>query len=62
MRKFRCVSVNEGNKLNFTVGKVYETDDNMLRCKTDCGYVLTRVKIMNEHDFKCGLVFEEVFE
>lgn len=62
MRKFRCVSVNEGNKLNFTVGKVYETDDNMLRCKTDCGYVLTRVKIMNEHEFKCGLVFEEVFD
>ena len=62
MRKWKCVSVNNGNSDIFTVGKIYETDDRMLNCKVDSGYVLTNVPIFEKRDAGIGLVFEEVFE
>ena len=62
MRKWKCMSVNEGNQLNFTVGKVYETDDNMFNFKLDNGYIFKSAKIVNNFDIKRGLVFEEVFD
>ena len=62
MRKWKCTSVNNGNKDNFTVGKIYETDDRMLNCETDNGYVLTNVRIIEKGDAERGLMFEEVFE
>ena len=60
MRKWKCVSVNEENRGNFTVGKIYETDDRMLNCETDNGYVLTSIRIIEKGDAKMGLTFEEV--
>ena len=60
MRKWKCVSVNESNKSNFTVGKVYKTDDNRLGCTLDDGYILKNTKIMEQCDIERGLVFKEI--
>lgn len=63
MRKWKCVSVNDGNKLCFTVGKIYDTDDSGYGATTDSGAVLTNISLLNE--MKCyggKLQFIEVVE
>ena len=62
MRKWKCISVNEGNRDNFTVGKIYETDDKMLNYKTDSGYILTNIRIVEFEKGDMGLIFEEIEE
>ena len=63
MRKWRCVSVNDGNKGCFTVGKIYYTNDNGYGVTTDSGAILTNISLLKE--MKCyggKLQFIEVVE
>ena len=62
MRKFKCIKVNKTEEDEFTVGKIYETDDNMLNYVGDSGYFFDKVKLIEKGDVEKGLEFEEITE
>lgn len=51
MRKWKCVSVNNGNERCFTVGKFYETDNNGYGVTVDSGTKIEYVSLLDE--MKC---------
>ena len=59
MRRFKCLSVDTTNMRHFTIGKIYETDDNMLNYRLDGGHYCP---LIENGDVACGLVFEEIKE
>ena len=59
MRRFKCLSVDTTNMRHFTIGKIYETDDNMLNYRLDGGHYCP---LIEDGDVACGLVFEEIKE
>lgn len=58
MRKWKCIKVNRGNKDNFTVGKIYETDDVGYGIISDDRFKFRKTKV----DDLIGMGFEEVTE
>ena len=59
MRRFKCLSVDTTNMRHLTIGKIYETDDNMLNYRLDGGHYCP---LIENGDVACGLVFEEIKE
>lgn len=59
MRRFKCLSVDTTNMRHFTIGKIYETDDDMLNYRLDGGHYCP---LIENGDVACGLVFEEIKE
>ena len=59
MRRFKCLSVDTTNMRHFTIGKIYETDDNMLNYRLDGGDIVSYCPLI---DVERGLVFEEIKE
>jgi hypothetical protein len=51
MRKWKCVSVNNGNERSFTVGKIYETDNNGYGVIVDSGTKIEYISLLDE--MKC---------
>lgn len=65
MRKWKCTSVNNGNKYNFTVGKIYETDDEGFGIVDDAGFEFSTLSPLYETSNHRGFIttkFEEVFD
>ena len=62
MRRFKCLSVDTTNMRHFTIGKIYETDDNMLNYRLDGGHVADYCPLIEDGDVERGLIFEEVKE
>lgn len=62
MRRFKCLSVDTTNMRHFTIGKIYETDNNMLNYRLDGGNMAEYCPLIEDGDVERGLVFEEIKE
>jgi hypothetical protein len=62
MRRWRCISVNYGNRNAFTVGKIYETDDKGYGVIIDNGNIMDCVSLIKEMKNNYQLQFEEVID
>lgn len=62
MRRFKCLSVDTTNMRHFTIGKIYETDNNMLNYRLDGGNMADYCPLIEDGDVERGLVFEEIKE
>lgn len=62
MRRFKCLSVDTTNMRHFTIGKIYETDNNMLNYRLDGGNIASYCPLIEDGDVERGLVFEEIKE
>ena len=63
MRKWKCTSVNNGNRGAFTIGKIYETDDEGYNFIVDGGHKIKNLSLIDE--MKCydgQLHFNEIKE
>ena len=63
MRKWKCISVNNGNSGDFTIGKIYETDDEGYNFIVDGGHKIKNLSLIDE--MKCydeQLQFNEIKE
>ena len=63
MRKWKCTSVNNGNRGAFTIGKIYETDDEGYSFIVDGGHKIKNLSLIDE--MKCydgQLQFNEIKE